>query len=89
MEALTEVVPMSPVVCVRLKRTQLRSPEKKWYPQLRAKAAQTRHLAEFCLYLARLHVNGTRRRRSFRFRSTHRLHRQPTIDLPRTNVTCC
>ena len=40
-------------------------------PSLRAKAAQTRHLAEFGLRLARLHEDGDGERGPFRFRRAH------------------
>ena len=43
------------------------------YPFLKAKAAQTRHLAQFCATLARLHRAGDALRAPFRFRATHRL----------------
>ena len=43
------------------------------YPFLKAKAAQTRHLAQFCLTLARRHQAGDATRSPFRFRANHRL----------------
>jgi hypothetical protein len=46
------------------------------YPHLKAKAAQTRHLAEFCLGLARLHQAGNGVRPPFRFNAAHRLAAQ-------------
>ena len=44
------------------------------YPTLRAKAAQTRHVAEFARILAHTHRGDGGRRRPFRFRRDHRLH---------------
>jgi hypothetical protein len=43
------------------------------YPFLKAKAAQTRHLAQFCLTLAQLHRSGNAGRPAFEFRANHRL----------------
>jgi hypothetical protein len=43
------------------------------YPHLKAKAAQTRHLAEFCLTLARRHRFGEGARDRFEFGQRHRL----------------
>lgn len=43
------------------------------YPTLRAKAAMTRHSAEFARILAYMHRDGTARRRAFVFRVGHRL----------------
>jgi hypothetical protein len=43
------------------------------YPFLKAKAAQTRHLAQFCLTLAQLHRSGNGVRPAFEFKATHRL----------------
>ncbi len=43
------------------------------YPSLRAKAAQTRHLADFALALAQRHARGDATRGPFRFRPTSRL----------------
>jgi hypothetical protein len=43
------------------------------YPFLKAKAAQTRHLAQFCLVLAQRHRTGTADRAPFRFGAGHRL----------------
>jgi hypothetical protein len=54
------------------------------YPYLKAKAAQTRHLAKFCLALAQLHKSGDGGGRgAFRFQNTHRLaaDSQTHIDL--------
>jgi hypothetical protein len=45
------------------------------YPYLKAKAAETRHLANFCLSLAYLHKYGGMGRESFKFKSGHRGHR--------------
>ena len=43
------------------------------YPFLKAKAAETRHLVDFCLALAHLHKSGNDRRSPYAFRGTHRL----------------
>ena len=43
------------------------------YPFLKAKAAQTRHAAKFCLMLAQQHQSGTADRRPFQFERNHRL----------------
>lgn len=43
------------------------------YPYLKAKAAQTRHLAAFCLTLARQHRDGNGARVPFAFPAGHRL----------------
>lgn len=43
------------------------------YPTLRAKAAMTRHAAEFARILAYQHRDGTATRPPFKFRDTHRL----------------
>jgi hypothetical protein len=53
------------------------------YPFLKAKAAQTRQIAEFCLALARRHQNGDAQRPSFCFKDTSRLaaHTQRHCDL--------
>jgi len=50
--------------------SQIRS-EKPGYPQLKAKAAQTRHLAEFCLLLANVHRYGGNGRPPLQFLSSH------------------
>ena len=41
------------------------------YPCLKAKAAETRHLANFCVLLANAHRHGGFGRPTFRFRATH------------------
>ena len=41
------------------------------FPYLKAKAAETRHLAEFCLVLANVHRSGGDRRPPFRFAENH------------------
>ena len=56
-----------------LKMVQIRSDDP-GYPTLRAKAAQTRGLAQFGLILAQLHEHGSADRPPFSFRATHRLH---------------
>ena len=43
------------------------------YPYLKAKAAQTRHLADFALAIAHRHRTGVGDRPPFRFRAAHRL----------------
>ena len=43
------------------------------YPFLKAKAAQTRHLSEFCLAIANRHSVGDARHVPFSFRATHHL----------------
>ena len=43
------------------------------YPFLKAKAAQTRHAAQFCLTLARRHQAGDANRPAFQFKHGHRL----------------
>jgi hypothetical protein len=45
--------------------------EKPGYPNLKAKAAQTRHLAQFCLTLAQLHRSGNAGRPAFVFQPGH------------------
>ena len=47
--------------------------QKPGYPYLKCKAAQTRHLAEFGLQLARRHRNGDANRNPFAFRRGNRL----------------
>ena len=47
---------------------------KKGYPYLKAKAAQTRHLAEFGLALAHRHLRGAPGRAPLRFGRGHNLH---------------
>ena len=44
------------------------------YPYLKAKAAQTRHLADFGLALAHRHMQGSPDRPPLRFRAGHHLH---------------
>ena len=57
------------------------------FPTLKAKAAQTRHLIDFCVTLAQQHQHGTASRPPFRFRANHRLaartdeHRQNMVSL--------
>jgi hypothetical protein len=62
-------------VVTPLTKQQLRSAGQFWYPTLRAKAAQTRHLAGFCLGLAHLHSvgGGPSTRPPLRFDLRHRL----------------
>ena len=55
-----------------LSMTQIMS-AKPGYPFLKAKAAQTRHLAEFCLTLAQRHRNGDAHRPAYAFKGNHRL----------------
>jgi len=57
---------------VYLTKQQIIGKEPK-YPYLKAKAAQTRHLAEFGLALAHLHRSGGSRS-AFRFPASHPLH---------------
>jgi len=57
------------------------------YPNLKAKAAQTRHIISFCVTLAHLHRTGSADRPAFRFRDSHRLagrsaeHSQLLVDM--------
>jgi hypothetical protein len=66
-ENLTRVTPLS------LSQILAKTPP---YPHLKAKAAQTRHLAEFCLTLARRHRFGDATRAPFVFGQRHRLSEQ-------------
>jgi hypothetical protein len=43
------------------------------YPCLKAKAAQTRQIAEFCLTMARRHAHGDAARPSFKFKAGSRM----------------
>ena len=52
--------------------TQIVAP-KPGYPTLKAKAAQTRHVAHFCAALANKHLVGAPGRGAFTFRDGHRL----------------
>jgi hypothetical protein len=61
---------MSRVTPVSMSQIISRNPG---YPHLKAKAAQTRHLAEFCLILARRHRFGDASRAPFAFGPRHRL----------------
>ena len=61
---------LSPIT--NLSKSQIRS-DVPGYPYLKAKAAQTRHVADFALLLARRHEHGDAHRPAFSFRPGHRL----------------
>ena len=53
--------------------------DKPGYPFLKAKAAQTRHLSEFCLVLALRHQHGDANRRAYSFRAGTRMAGQGAV----------
>ena len=59
-------------IATNLQMSQIRG-DSPGYPTLKAKAAHTRHLAEFGLLLARRHEHGDGGRAAFTFRANHRL----------------
>ena len=65
----------SPSSTSNLQMSQIRG-ESPGYPTLKAKAAQTRNLADFGLLLARRHQHGDALRPGFAFRMGHRLEPQ-------------
>ena len=58
---------------LQVKASQLRSSKDGGYPTLKAKAAQARHVAQFALVLAQLHVYGSAGKPAYAFRANSRL----------------